>query len=71
MLGLNSNGNSWKYAIANFIITFFSELVLLAYGKALLTGVFPTDFDVYFMALTALATTIIFYGVNKATKKAE
>jgi len=54
--------------IGNFFIMFFAQLIFLAYGQAQLTGRFPETFEIYLMALTAMATTLVFFGINQVRK---
>lgn len=56
--------------VGNFFIMFFAQLIFLAYGQAQITGRFPETFEIYLMALTAMATTLIFFGINQARKPA-
>jgi len=72
MLGLSTSNTSNLTAIldiiGNFFIMFFAQLIFLAYGQATVTGRFPEPFEIYLMALTALATTLVFFGINQARK---
>jgi len=72
MLGLSttntSNLTKILDIIGNFVIMFFAQLIFLADGQAQVTGRFPETFEIYLMALTALATTLVFFGINQARK---
>lgn len=68
MLGLNENGNSLWYAVANFVIVFAVSLGFEL--QALLpSGQFPTLFEVYRASLVSFVSTCVFYGINKATHR--
>jgi len=68
MLGLNKNGNSWKYLVGNFFLFFGSQIVFELY-EMLPSGVFPSLFQAYEAAIKSLIATLAIYGLNRATKK--
>lgn len=72
MLGLNHNGNSWKYAVANFL-TIFVMAMIAQLALKLPSGIFPSNFEIYECLInalgTAFASTGAIYGINKVTKE--
>ena len=69
-LGINTNGNNWKFAVANFFVVFLAQL---AYGlyENLSTEQLPTPFECYKMVIVALVATLGFYGINRLIPKEE
>lgn len=66
MLGVNSSNVKWTQILANFIIIFLAQLVFCLYNLSV-SGVFPTQFEIYEAVLTSLIASFAFYGINKAT----
>ncbi len=67
-LGLNSNPNKIWVIILNFVVILLSQLVfeLLASSG---TGKFPSQFELYVIVLSALGSTLIFFGINRVRNK--
>lgn len=70
MLGINKNGNNWKYAIGNFLIILLIQ-VIFDFNEMLPQGSFPTAFQAYESAVKAFIVALAFYGINRATHKKE
>ena len=67
-VGLNKNGNNWKYAVGNFFITFGAQTGFVAY-ETLSSAKLPTMFEIYKILITSFVATLGFYGINKISLK--
>ncbi|MCK5609290.1 hypothetical protein KAR91_45880 [Candidatus Pacearchaeota archaeon] len=68
-LGLNSYANLTTI-LFNFIVMFTAQLTFELLGTAA-TGTWPTYFEFYKCILGSLASTFIFYGINKKKHEGE
>lgn len=69
-LGINKDGNNWKYVTANFLIV-LAMTVTAELSLKLVSGTYPTGFEIYECGLkafgAAIGATALILGINKAT----
>jgi len=70
-LGVNPNGNNWKYALANFAVILGTQILFNLNDLMATPDVFPTPWWICKTMLTSAVATFIFAGYNKLTAKKE
>ena len=69
-LGINMNGNNWKYAFASFLVMFFVQVVFRL--DELLATTSQQDLTLWILArifTSSAVATLIYYGFNKQQAK--
>jgi len=70
MLGLNTNGATWKQHVGNFLVVLVAQVVFQLV-QTVPQNQLPTPVQVFWAVINAAAATFIFYGYNKLTYKEE
>lgn len=69
-LGINTNGNNWKYALASFLVMFIVQIIFRL--DELLATTSQQDVTLWILArifTSSAVATLIYYGFNKQVAK--